>query len=646
MPRIRRLSAVHADKLANWPTVDPAVVPARVRNAFERRRQAVFLYLRGASVAQIAQETGIDRSQVLKLAQLATTPQADGSILGDAALIPYQKRTAQRKLPPPDGPLAQGFAGAFQQLLARHPCIRTAMETVLTSTEGVLRPGSAEDLAGEVVATFHEACREVGLTWDDYPFNTDTLARQSVRKFTKDYIAAHPEKTVKNVYGHDAAVRMHTGSGRGKPVVAVFERAEADAHKLDVNCTVLVRHPNGQYVPRRLRRMWIIVLIEVRSRAVLGYCLSLGREPCKQDLLDALHMALSPWQPCNWFDPHLPYSVHAGFPSVHPNYLHLGFRELSVDKALMNISSDVSDRLRQLMDARVMNVDQERQVSGRSNPNDRPYIEGFFRLIEERGFHKLRATTGSHPRDPKRAREIDVRTGRHALDVQHLPALLDHVISEYNGAPHGGLGDISPLDFLAQMAAQIHPQCRTLEQQDIDTLQFVVVTRQVRGNIEEGRPPYVDYIYGHYTGGPLAFAYALIGQTVQLRVNVQDARFGQLFSMRGEFLGSVHANPPWDEIPHSLRLRSLICKARNGRLRHELDAPNPLRAYAKLIEQNVALGGPVLDGYLRLQRSIILGAGPTGHVACGQGDQGAPREVKRDLPPLLPAVQGGRDGSN
>ncbi|WP_179257802.1 hypothetical protein [Burkholderia sp. AU6039] len=68
------------------------------------------------------------------------------------------------------------------------------------------------------------------------------------------------------------------GDGTRRPPLAPFERVECDAHKLDTRMTVLVPSPHGGTEPRPIHRLWVVVLIEVASRAVLGYHLSLRRE--------------------------------------------------------------------------------------------------------------------------------------------------------------------------------------------------------------------------------------------------------------------------------------------------------------------------------------------------------------------------------
>jgi len=60
---------------------------------------------------------------------------------------------------------------------------------------------------------------------------------------------------------------------------------------------VLVPSPHDGTEPRVIHRLWVVVLIEVASRAVLGYHLSLRRECSAEDVLRAVRRALTAWTP-------------------------------------------------------------------------------------------------------------------------------------------------------------------------------------------------------------------------------------------------------------------------------------------------------------------------------------------------------------
>jgi hypothetical protein len=58
-----------------------------------------------------------------------------------------------------------------------------------------------------------------------------------------------------------------------------------DSHKIDGRFCILIPHLDGGYTPKIIHRLWVTVIVEVTSRAVLGYYLSVGKEVTKEDIL-------------------------------------------------------------------------------------------------------------------------------------------------------------------------------------------------------------------------------------------------------------------------------------------------------------------------------------------------------------------------
>jgi hypothetical protein len=53
----------------------------------------------------------------------------------------------------------------------------------------------------------------------------------------------------------------------------------------------MIPQPTGGYVQKIVHRLWVVVILEVTSRAVLGYHFSMRKEVSKVDVLRALKMA-------------------------------------------------------------------------------------------------------------------------------------------------------------------------------------------------------------------------------------------------------------------------------------------------------------------------------------------------------------------
>lgn len=69
-------------------------------------------------------------------------------------------------------------------------------------------------------------------------------------------------------------------------------------------------------------------------------------------------------------------------------------------------------------------------------PMRRGIIERFFKTLEENGFHRLPNTTGSEPKDPRR-KDPEQQAIQLNITYEHLKQLIDVLISNYNGTPHG-----------------------------------------------------------------------------------------------------------------------------------------------------------------------------------------------------------------
>jgi hypothetical protein len=61
-----------------------------------------------------------------------------------------------------------------------------------------------------------------------------------------------------------------------KPATRPYEAVEFDGHKIDVRLTLRIDDPFGFETLLVLHRIWILLLLDVATRAVIGYALALG----------------------------------------------------------------------------------------------------------------------------------------------------------------------------------------------------------------------------------------------------------------------------------------------------------------------------------------------------------------------------------
>lgn len=65
------------------------------------------------------------------------------------------------------------------------------------------------------------------------------------------------------------------------------------------------------------------------------------------------------------------------------------------------------------------------------------------------GYHKLVSTTGSNPSDPLR-KNPEQQAKKFDISLSELEELTHILVSDYNGIPHSGIRNFSPLQLMKQ----------------------------------------------------------------------------------------------------------------------------------------------------------------------------------------------------
>jgi len=78
-------------------------------------------------------------------------------------------------------------------------------------------------------------------------------------------------------------------------VLDAFDTVEFDAHKLDLRLKVMLeRDPLGGKHSVLIERVWLLAVIDVATRCVLGWSLGLGRECNRFDAIETMKRAVVP----------------------------------------------------------------------------------------------------------------------------------------------------------------------------------------------------------------------------------------------------------------------------------------------------------------------------------------------------------------
>jgi hypothetical protein len=117
---------------------------------------------------------------------------------------------------------------------------------------------------------------------------------------------------------------------------------EFDGHRLDIRLMVIVKDPLGFEQQFEIERIWLLVIIDVWSRAVLEYHVSPNREYSRYDVIRTIETALVPHRAMTFTLPGVGYGALGRFPSGKlPEIGYATWQWFELDNAKANLSHDV-----------------------------------------------------------------------------------------------------------------------------------------------------------------------------------------------------------------------------------------------------------------------------------------------------------------
>ena len=548
--------------LAVWPGVDPSALGPNDREPYRRREEAIRGYFAGESLAEIEKRLGIGRRSLLRFLDRCIAPHADGRIHGFRGLISFArvKRYVRIKRVEPRSERG-GFVGAFGQLLDRYPNLAGIIERRIAN--GELRLSNTGRLVGlrRTQDVFLAACRELKLSAKDYPLSQDEMAYRSIASFAKSRLEAR------------VPMRLHSSTERA--AILPFSVVELDGHKLDVRLRVRFTEPSGLAVDVETER-FVIVIIDVCTRAVLGWQLVLASEYNRFDVLLAVQNALLPRRKRKTFSiPGLAYETAGGFVSeVCPEATYGCWNVLKFDNARAHLAEDTLASLCEFVGCRT-------DAGPVGQPTLRPYIERFFRTLTDRLCRRLPGTTGNGPQDTV-GRKGKKHPVEHLVTIEELDELLDVTIANYNGTPHDGLSGHTPLEAMQCLLDQQKGSLRTLPhhlRSRIHQLQPVHAST-VHGNPARGVAPYISLYGARYSNEVLERTSGLLKTQIRVYLNPDDMREAWAYLPNGAELGRLNVLSGWRYTRHTLRLRQHILQLRRrGKLKFS-DLQDPVAIHA------------------------------------------------------------------
>jgi len=593
---------------AAWVTVDDAALSEVERELFLRRKRGIQRYLEGASAAELKNDCGLGRSHIYRLiTERCLKQHPDGSLYGWRGALPHQRVKAYaRSAPVKVGHWGAGAVGAMQWMFEspHGQGLEAKFRKHILDLPALLEAPRRPRLV--LFRWFLQELQQRGFERrGEWPFTVERRGYVSISKFIDKVLDEHPQRQRAIFGGNDALRKVKAGDGTERPRLQVFDRVECDAHKLDSRMVVMVPSPHGGEEPRKIHRLWVVVIIEVVSRAVLGYHLSLGRECSAEDVLRAIKRALTPWHPRELQLSANAYVPGAGLPSSHSSrYLGACWNEFSVDGAMANICARVERPMTNVVGARILKPQDTHSYSSRRSLDDRPFIESFFRRLAEGGFHRLSTTTGSSPKD-KQGNDPDEAAHATRFQLEYAEELLDTLVANYNATPHSGLGYRSPLDQLDLLTSVPSAVIRTADPGEVRRMVGIRKLCTLLGGAHTGRRPYFNFANARYSAEWLCLRTDLIGKSLWLHIEDEDdARYASVSTTQGNFLGAVRAAPPWHQSPHTLYIRQAIGALQKRRLLHLSSSCDAVEELVRYAESSTDKKLPAHPAYLQARRVL------------------------------------------
>lgn len=633
MPITRSAIPEQLADLSNWPCVDRTALADNARNRFDQQVDAVTLFVEQPDVPliEIERRTGVKRGQLYRLMDRCLRKHDDGRIQGFRGLLPYKhlkeyERRAKVAATKPRG--RGGSAGALQQLLDRLPALRRWLVRQARQRNQPLREGEVREVRKtlrHIHKRFLERCAKLGIKETEWPFNRDERGLRSLQAFI--YREQRSPTAERPGAACDAAGEI---SGESPEVddevgwlaaLLPFDAVQFDGHKLDLRLTLRFVDPFGMESLFELTRIFILVCIDVITRAVLGYHIVLSQEYDSDDVAHALQACFGPHRGPALTIPGLSVREGGGYPSelFEEQARYPGWRWFQYDNAKANLSEATLGRLSDIVGCYVH--------AGRlGEPNDRAFIERFFATIARLGLHQVPGTTGSSTDDVVR-RLGDLGSDiALAMTVDELEQVVEVMLADYNGESHGGLGGRTPLQAMRYWLSKPGVRIRSLPPQKRRQLIFLQEARIVtlRG---EARP-YVNFEGVRYTSDVLASKTELRGKKVRIYFNTQDIRQLHAFFEDGTELGILIASRAWRRTAHSLRQRREILRlVRLGKLRYRAD-DDAVEAYALYKRRQARMSKKAANSLAELQKTAQRGSNGAAGIVSSPPASEAPADAR------------------
>lgn len=568
------------------------------RATYERRERAIELYFEGQTLGEIKRETRICKQEIYRFVARFNTLRDDGGIVGFFALVPGAQVVRIRHAASDKLSRKTAVSGAFGLLLRRYPEVQRALQNLALygNEEGIRREGER----GLKMIVLHERfirnCLEAGIAAPRYPFNSASEGLPALTRWVRE-LRRHRYSVFLSNEDPEAARQSKPSPGTLKTswrARRCFDRVECDGTHLDIELIVTLPSPDEEgIVRRRFHRIWLIVLIEVVSRSVLGYSCALGGNYSWTDVFSAVRSAYLPWKPKEVGTLSRLYSPGDALPQGYDGRLHgVLFDELYLDRHLAHRAEAFLTVLQSKLGCVPV-------FGPAHSPNVRPHVENLIHLLDEAGIHRMPATLGSSPHDIRRDRSCSPLA--YHLDFETIEALIDILICKYNNS-RSPMSTVSCNEVLLQSVARGRHLVRRVPQGELGGLFDIVHIGHSAASRSKGQhgQVIVRALDDEYSSTAFGSRHDLVGQDVTWFAG-QDVRQIEAFLSDGTGIGMLSASPRFMGQAHGLLTRRCIKAASvlDSVLRNCDDA---VRTYRSIVADKARSQKKAVREYERLRQ--------------------------------------------
>lgn len=544
----------------SWKSVLEEVLNEKQRVIYINRKKAVDLYIDGFDLLKIQDITKINYSNISRLiTKCCSIDPVSGEPFGYAGLIPYNHTVKNVSVNISTD--ISSKRGLFESLLLKYPSLVTFISDHYFGNKDVTLEKNIK------ITTLHNKllteCRRLGIQDYEYPFNVQSQGLRSLSRYVKTLKSRNEQLAIKRE-NKDARQRFNsTGLGKrfSKIPYAPYSVVQLDGHKIDMLYTVPITNADGsiEYLPAT--RMWLLAVIDVATRTILGYSLTTEQNYNQTDVLAALKDSIKPRTPIHFTIPGFAYPENGGYPCFAIKETNWAlFDSIMLDNAKSHLAHDVVNKLTMKLKCAV-------NFGSVATPETRGIVERFFGTLEEKGYHRITSTTGSNINDTRRE-NAEKDAVKYNVTYNDIVELTEYLIALYNTSPHSALNGRTPLQVMESRIKDAGMQpciANNSMKETVDGLTNLIIERTVRGSFESGKRPYIAYEGVEYRNEAISISTSLVGTKIFIEVNPEDISSVFAYTDDGIELGYLRATGIWGRKSHSLKTRkeSLKCGRQN-----------------------------------------------------------------------------------